>query len=63
MNKYQNELLEDAIGKLLELEGSRFAIAPEDYPPSEWKQYKYDTEEIQRVRADVELLQKHLNDH
>lgn len=63
MNKYQNELLQSAIDKLVELEGSRFVVAPEDYPPSEWKQYKYDTEEIQRVREDVELLLNHLNDH
>ncbi len=63
MNKYQNELLQDAIDKLSELIGSRGTVAPEDYPPSYWKEYKQETEEIQHVRADVELLFNHLNDH
>ena len=38
MNKQQNELLQRAINAMTELEGTRYIVCPEDYPPSEWKQ-------------------------
>lgn len=63
MNQKENAILMRAIDALTELEGTRLMVCPEDYSPSEWKQYKYDTEEIQNIRADVELLLNHLNDH
>ena len=61
MNKYQNELLQSAIDKLVELEGTRGMVAPSDYPPSYWKEYKRGTEEIQCAREGLETLLNFLN--
>ncbi len=54
--KWQNDELENAYKSICTILGGRLTVSPEDYPPSEWRQYRQNTLSLTTIRDLIEIL-------
>lgn len=52
------ENMNKAIELLRNIEKTRLTTCPEDYPPSEWRQYKHATEDLHEILINLSELYK-----
>lgn len=57
-DKYQEENLQNIEDLLSETIGGRYENQPEDYPPSEWRQYQEHTAELKVIRNRITHIKK-----
>lgn len=59
-HQWQHEELDNAYKSITTIIGGRHITAPDDYPPSEWRQYKQITTKLHDVRALISEIIKQL---
>lgn len=57
-DKWQRDNLQRIEDLLNETIGGRYEDYPEDYPPSEWKQYQEHTAELKVIRSRIIEIKK-----